>query len=183
MKQIIIVGLVLFSSVLNAQDKYFTRSAHIDFFSTTPVEDIKANNNSVTCVLDSETGAIEFAVLMKAFEFKKALMEEHFNENYVESEKFPKAKFVGSVVNVAEIDFSKEGSYPALVEGELTLHGVTQSVTSKGTIEVTGDAIIAKASFNLAPEDYDIKIPGVVRDKIAKEMLISVDAELKPFNR
>jgi polyisoprenoid-binding protein YceI len=169
--------------MLKAQGKFFTRNGHIDFFSSTSVEDIKAYNNKVTCVLDAETGAIEFAVLMVAFEFKKALMEEHFNENYVESEKYPKSKFKGHIVNINEINFSKNGSFSALVEGELTIHGETQEVSSKGTIEIIDDDVKLYSEFHVSPEDYNIEIPGVVREKIAKELLITVDILLVPFNR
>lgn len=184
MKKILIFSVaIIFAGVLNAQGKYFTRDGHIDFFSSTSVEDIKANNNKVTCVLDSESGDIEFAVLMKAFEFKKALMEEHFNENYVESEKFPKSNFKGTISNINEIDFTLDGLYPVEVAGDLTIHGETNEIIIKGVIEVKGADLKAFSEFHVSPEDYNIEIPGIVRDKIAKELLITVDVILKPFNR
>ena len=173
----------MFSGMINAQGKFFTRDGHIDFFSSTSVEDIKANNNKVTCVLDAETGDVEFAVLMKAFEFKKALMEEHFYENYVESEKYPKSKFKGKILNINEIDFTKDGSFPADVRGDLTIHGETHEVEVKGTIEIKGEDIRVLSEFHVSPEQFNIEIPGVVREKIAKELLITVDVLLKPFNR
>ena len=181
--QIISLTLLMFSGMLNAQGKYFTRNGHIDFFSSTSVEDIKANNNKVTCVLDSETGDIEFAVLMMAFEFKKALMEEHFNENYVESEKYSKSKFKGKIVNINEIDFTKDGSFPALVEGELSIHGETQVISTEGTLEIIDGDVKIYSEFHVSPEDYNIEIPGVVREKIAEELLITIDILLEPFNR
>ena len=184
MKKIILINLdIVLSGALSAQGKYFTRDGHIDFFSSTSIEDIKANNNKVTCVLDAETGEIEFAVLMKAFEFKKALMEEHFNENYVESEKFPKSKFKGMIINIGEVDFAKDGSYDVAVEGVLTIHGESNEVEAIGIIKVKGEDIVTFSEFHVSPEDYNIEIPGVVRDKIAKELLITVEALLKPFNR
>jgi hypothetical protein len=190
MKKIkILISMVLVSIVLilatelNAQEKYFTRDATISFFSTTPVEDIKAINSKVSCVLDSETGKIEFAVLMKAFVFKKALMEEHFNENYVESSKYPKATFKGQIENLDEIDFLKDGNYPTSIKGTMNIHGESKEITASGTIEVKNGNILLSSDFNLLPEDFAIEIPGVVRDKIAKQLLISLNAQLAPFNR
>ena len=166
-----------------AQGKYFTRDGFISFFSSTPVEDIKANNPKVTCVIDASSGAIEMAVLMKAFEFKKALMEEHFNENYVESEKYPKATFKGNIVNFKDIDFTKDGIYPSIVKGSMTIHGVTKEMEAEGSIEIKEGRVILNSTFNIKPEDYDIEIPSVVRDKIAEQMLITLKASLDPFNR
>jgi len=184
MRKIILISITfLLTGVLSAQGKYFTRDGHIDFFSSTAVEDIKANNNKVTSVLDAETGEIEFAVLMKAFEFKKALMEEHFNENYVESEKFPKSTFKGKLRNINDVDFTRDGVYPVVVSGDLTIHGETQKIDTEGTIEVIGEDLKVFSELHVSPEDYNIKIPGVVRENIAKELLITVDVNLKPFNR
>jgi gamma-glutamylcyclotransferase (GGCT)/AIG2-like uncharacterized protein YtfP len=180
---IICLTLLIYSGTLNAQGKYFTRDGHIVFFSSTSIEDIKANNNKVTCVLDAESGDIEFAVLMVAFEFKKALMEEHFNENYVESEKYPKSNFKGQILNIKEVDFSSEGSFPVLVEGQLTIHGETREVSAKGTLEIINEKVKVYSEFHVSPEDYNIEIPGVVREKIATELLITVDILLAPFNR
>ena len=184
MKKIILINIaLLLCGALSAQGKYFTRDGHIDFFSSTALEDIKANNNKVTCVLDAETGEIEFAVLMKAFEFKKALMEEHFNENYVESEKFPKSKFQGKILNITEIDFGMDGVYEVNIKGVLSIHGESNEVEVTGLIEVQGEELKTFSEFHVSPEDYNIEIPGVVRDKIAKELLITVDVLLKPFKR
>ncbi len=166
-----------------SQDKYFTRNANISFFSSTPVEDIKADNYSATAILDTKSGAIEFSILMKSFNFKKALMQEHFNENYVESSKFPKSVFKGSVENIDAIDFSKDGEYSVTVSGDITLHGVTKKLTTPGKITVTGDKVISNAVFNLKPEDFEIEIPAVVRDKIANEIEVTVSAELEPLKR
>ena len=170
-------------STIEAQDKYFTRDGFVSFFSSTSVEDIKANNAKVTCVLDSETGNIVIAILMKAFEFKKALMEEHFNENYVESEKYPKAQFKGKVINIKEIDFNKNGAFPSVVKGSMTIHGETNEIESEGTISIKDGKVVITSEFNIAPEDYAIEIPSVVRDKIAKEMVITFNSELALFKR
>jgi len=179
---IISIKLLLIKEI-SAQEKYFTRDATVSFFSSTAMEDIKAINSKVSCVLDIKSGKIEFAVLMKAFEFKKALMEEHFNENYVESSKFPKAIFIGQIENLYEINFEKDGTYNATIKGTMTIHGESKEITTKGNIVVKNGNLILKSEFNLSPEDYSIEIPGVVREKIAKELLISLNAQLAPFNR
>ena len=177
--------LMIFLLAVNtdAQDKYFTREGNIEFFSSTPIEDIRAVNNKVTCVLDTLSGKMEFAVLMKAFRFKKALMEEHFNENFVESDKYPKAKFSGTVANIREVNFRKAGVYKVLVKGKLTIHGVTKDVEIPGTLEVLAEGVHGKAKFYLRPEDYDIKIPAINRANIAGKIEITVDIFLKPLKR
>lgn len=166
-----------------AQDKYFTRDGYISFFSSTPIEDIKAINENVSCIIDGNSGKIEVAVLMKAFQFKKALMEEHFNENYVESGKFPKATFKGELTNMDEINLKKDGTYKAIVIGSLTIHGETTEVKSEGKMEVNDGRVTLTSEFNVSPEDYAIEIPSVVRDKIAKDLVVTFKAELVPFNR
>jgi len=158
---------------LDAQ-KYITRNGYIGFFSHTPLEDIKADNNQVAGVLDISTGEIAFQVLIRSFRFEKALMEEHFNENYLESEKFPKSTFTGKIMDPASVDFSKTGVYDVTVEGDLTIHGVTKKVSAKGSIEVTSGEINANSKFIIVPEDYNIKIPNVVRNNIAKTIEVTV---------
>jgi YceI-like domain. len=114
MKKQFLLAFVALTGFLSAtaQDKYFTKSGKISFYSKSSLENIEAHNKSVTCVLDTKTGNLQFAILMKGFEFEKALMQEHFNENYVESHKFPKADFKGQVTNNAMINYAKDGSYP-----------------------------------------------------------------------
>lgn len=187
LKKIVFTGLIILSLILmvvtsmQAQGKYFTRDANISFFSSTPVEDIKAINEKVTCVIDAENGKIELAALMKAFVFKKALMEEHFNENYVESALYPKAVFKGTIDNISEIDFSKEGVQELNVRGELSMHGVTKEVITIGNIDINNGDVFVSSEFKVSPEDYDIEIPNVVREKIAKEILVTVKAKLAPL--
>ena len=174
MKRIVIALLLLgMFSFLNAQ-KYITRNGYIGFFSHTPMEDIKADNNQVASILDISTGEIVFQVLIKSFHFERTLMEEHFNENYMESEKYPRSNFTGKITNLSSVDFKKTGSYEVTVEGNLTIRDVTNKVSTKGILEVTADGISTSAKFNIAPEDYKINIPSVVREKIAKSIEITV---------
>jgi len=145
------------------------------------MEDIKADNNQVVGVLDISTGEMVFQALIKSFHFDRALMEEHFNENYMESEKFPKSLFKGKITNLASVDFSKTGTYDVTVEGDLTIHDVTNKISTKGTIEVVNGGINANSKFNIVPEDYKITIPGVVRDKFDKSMAVTVTMKYTPI--
>jgi polyisoprenoid-binding protein YceI len=167
-RNLFITAALLAGITAAAQERYATRTGHISFHSDTPMEKIEANNHKATSVFDATTGAIEMAVLMKGFEFEKALMQEHFNENYVESDKFPKATFKGKITGVTAEDLKKPGSHAVTVEGDLTMHGVTKPVKVSGTMgmEATG-AIRATSTFTIKPEDYNI----------AKEIQIKVQVD------
>ncbi|MFT6801218.1 MAG: polyisoprenoid-binding protein YceI [Salibacteraceae bacterium] len=169
----LILGLVVICTGLQAQ-KYFTRTGEISFFSSTSIEDIEAHNKTVTAVFDSKTGAIQYSVTIKAFHFEKALMEEHFNENYLESDDFPKASFKGVIVDIESINLKKDGMYTSDVKGKLTIHGVTQEIISKAQFTVKGEVIFGESKIKVNPEDYKIEIPGVVREKIAKELEVTM---------
>lgn len=164
---------------VNAQ-KYITKNGYIGFFSHTPIEDIKGDNNQVAGVLDISTGEMVFQALIKSFHFDRALMEEHFNENYMESDKFPKSSFKGKITNLSSVNFSKNGIYDVTVEGDLTIHDVTNKISTKGTIEVVTGGINANSKFNIVPEDYKINIPGVVREKISKNLEVTVTMKYAP---
>jgi len=174
----LIFSLLVFSA--NAQ-KYMTKNGFIGFFSHTPMEDIKADNNQVASVLDITTGEMVFQALVKSFHFDRALMEEHFNENYMESEKFPKAIFKGKITNLSAVNFTKTGLYDVTVEGDLTIHNVTNKISTKGTLEVVEGGINANAKFKVVPEDYKIEIPGVVREKINKDLEVTVVMKYTPL--
>ncbi len=168
---------------LQAQNLYLSKDGHIKFFSDAPLEDIEANNHKVGSVMNIENGDIEFSVLIMAFQFEKALMQEHFNENYMESAKYPKATFKGKIVNFDEVNFASDGTYPAEVEGELTIRGVAKPVKASGLITVKGEEIQVASDFMVAPADYNIEIPGLVREKIAKEIKVSVANTYKPYKK
>ncbi len=180
-KGIISCCFILLAISLIAQDKYYTKSGSIQFVSKGNIETIQANHRSVTCVLDSKTGALQFAVLMKGFEFKKALMQEHFNENYVESDKFPKAEFRGVIVNNSEIAYTKESVYNAHVKGKLTLHGQTRDVETDGKITVKNGKLLANADFTIQMSDYNISIPKLVKENMSNTVSITVNCALEPL--
>ena len=178
---VIIITSFVTTSSLVAQDKFFTKSGRINFVSKAPLENIDGNHKSVTCVLDTKTGNMQFAVLMKGFEFEKALMQEHFNENYVESHKFPKAEFKGQVVNNQEINYSKDGTYQAKVRGTLIMHGETKEVETTGNIIVKSGKLQAGADFTILLSDFKIEIPKVVKENISNTVKIIVDCTLEPL--
>ncbi|MEI7898047.1 MAG: YceI family protein [bacterium] len=183
MRTISIFFVLAFVTVFSAgAQKFITKSGHIKFFSDSPLEKIEAHNRQVNSALDMATGGFVFKVLLKSFEFEKALMQEHFNENYVESDKFPAATFVGKVTNIKDVDITKDGVYNADVEGKLTLHGVTKDVKEKGTFEMKQGKLIGKAKFNLAVADYKISIPGSVSNNLSKTIEVTVDITLDKAN-
>ncbi|HMQ60107.1 MAG TPA: YceI family protein [Flavilitoribacter sp.] len=168
---------LLASASLFAQ-KYFTREGKISFFSEASMEKIEAHNQKATSVLDAETGKMEFAVLIKAFQFEKALMQEHFNENYLESSKYPKAVFKGEIVDFAnKVNLKKDGEYAVKVKGDLTIHGVTKQVETDGVFKVAGGVISAVSTFDVALADHKVEIPALVKDNIAKTVKVSVDVQ------
>lgn len=168
-----LLTIMLLTASLYGQ-KYFTKTGHITFFSATPMENIEAESNTASTVIDIESGKIQWAVLIKSFEFEKALMQEHFNENYMESSKYPKAKFKGQIINGKEINLLRDGTYTAEVEGTLEIRGKEKNVKTTATFVVTGGKIDASSKLNVAVADFDIEIPSVVKDNIAKEIEISI---------
>jgi len=181
MKKIGLLAVVLGLSIAVNAQRFFTKTGYVKFYSEAPLENIEAINNKVTTVTDVASGQLEFAVLMKAFSFEKALMQEHFNENYVESDKFPKATFVGKIEDPTM--FSKKGEHIGKAIGKLTIHGVTKTVEIPVNILVTDKGIELNTVFSVAVADYKIEIPSVVTDNISKEIEITVKSSLKPFGK
>ncbi len=170
------LAVTMVPTSLCAQERFATRNGHINFFSSTAVENIEADNHMVTSVLDLTTGAIEFAALIRAFEFEKALMQEHFNENYMESTTYPKAMFKGKLKGMSATDRPSSGNHEVEVVGDLTIHGVTKPLATKATLQMNADGTIKASSvFMVDPEDYNISIPAIVRNKIAKQIKVTVD--------
>jgi hypothetical protein len=155
--------------------KVFTKNGSINFNSKTTMETIDATSNQVTSVLVPGTGDIQFSVQIKSFHFKKALMEEHFNETYMESDKYPKSTFKGKITDLSKVNFTKDGSYAVTVSGDLNLHNTTQKATTNGTITVKGGKISATASFVVKLADYKIDVPKVVRSNISETVTVTVN--------
>ncbi len=179
---ILLIPLILYSFVSEAQ-RYITKTGYISFFSTTPVEDIEAKNHQVNAALDASTGEVVFKVLMKSFQFEKALMQEHFNENFVESDKYPNSTFKGKIVNIKDVNFSQNGTYDVSIQGDLTIKDVTKKINEKGKLEVNGEKVRGLSTFFVQVADWNIKIPGTVAANIAKSIRVDVDVDLEKFNK
>ena len=174
MKKLVLFFLIIQCSLLTAQEKFYTKSGTINFEASVPsFEEVKAQNTKVTAILKTDTGTIAALALVKGFRFKIALMEEHFNENYAESDKFSKAKFSGKIK-----DFKKNTSGPIEISGKLTFHGVTNEILVPATITYSNNSYQLVANFEVKPEDYNINIPKIVRKKVAESILIALNFNL-----
>lgn len=179
LRKIIFAASLLTSvSGLMAQDKYFTKDASVGFDATVDasLETIAATSTTGSSVIDLSSGKIEFAVLAKSLKFKKLVMQQHFNENYIESNKYPKASFKGKIDNIKDINFQKNGTYKANISGDLTMHGVSKPVKTTATFKVNNGKVEATSQFTVVLKDYKIKIPALVADKVAKSAKIMVEA-------
>lgn len=179
MKHYILLLFIFISIFSFSQDKYITRNGKVQFNASTPFETINPVNNHVSCVLDSETGKIAFQLKMISFKFEKALMEEHFNEKYVESEEYPKSTFVGEIINWNKLDWSKE-KQNVQARGILTIHGVNKEIEVLGVVNLIKHDIEITSEFSVLISDFDIRIPRLVRDKISEEVKIKVEMSLQP---
>lgn len=183
MKKIFFLG-VLAATALNTQaQKFFTKDGTIRFFSNAKLEKIEATNNKASIVYDVSSGAIEIAAIVKGFIFENAFMGEHFNETYIESDKFPKANFKGKLENPAAVNITTSGTYKAKVVGELTMHGVTKPVSTDATFVVGGGKIETDAKFSIKASDFDVKIPGDKSDNISNVIEITCKSSLTELKK
>ncbi|MCX2573305.1 YceI family protein [Pedobacter sandarakinus] len=176
---IVFVALFLIIQMpgIKAQN-YISNNVKISFYSSTPIEDIKAASNKTSAVLIAQNGAFAFQVAIKSFEFEKKLMQEHFNENYMESDKFPYATFKGSLS--PNINWKEDGEYKSIAKGILTLHGVSKPRSIPTKVTVKNGVISVSADFEVACSDHDIDIPTLVFTKIAKVISVKVNGTLNP---
>jgi len=176
MKKVICLIILFISLSVSSQNRYLTKTGTVEFEASVPsFEEVKAINNSVTAIINSETGEFAALVLIKGFRFKNALMEEHFNENYAESDKFSKATFKGKIVNFS---FKKLNSVANkfTLKGELTFHGKTKTLEGLEIHIVKNENIITiSGEFMAVASDFDIKIPKIVRSKISEDIKVSFE--------
>jgi len=173
--RIIFISIMLITAGLSlSAQKIYTKNGAISFFSKAPVENISADNNQVMSVLTLSSGELQFSLLIKGFHFKKSLMEEHFNENYLESHKYPKATFKGKINDLSKVNFTTDGNYTVEVSGDLAMHGITNKITATGIISVKSGMISATSKFKIKLSDYNISIPGIVKDNIAQVVDVTV---------
>jgi polyisoprenoid-binding protein YceI len=179
MKKIAALLIVFLCSFNPIVEKKLTKTGTITFEASVPAfEEVKATNETVTCILNTDNGEIATLALVKGFRFKIALMEEHFNENYIESSKYPKATFKGKIEG---FDYSKITTTPKeyFIKGKLELHGKTKDIAIKSKIKKSGDAINLLSNFSINVDDFDIEIPNVVSKKLSKQVAVSLDFDLK----
>jgi polyisoprenoid-binding protein YceI len=174
---------ILISLAGIAQDRYSTKTGTIYFMSHTDAIDIDGTNRQVVSIIDIKTGDMVFNLLVKSFEFTLATASEHFNETYMESHKYPKASFKGKIKDISKIDLTKNGKYDVVVDGDLTIHGVTKPVSEKGTLEVKNGEIIAASAFKVSIDDYKITVPKLVEDRVAKIVDVKVNLTYKPMQK
>ena len=179
LRKIKVSAILLFlwmPTVLYAQPSFSTKNAKVSFFSSTPIEDIKAASDKGSAVFIIKTRDLAFQVPIKSFQFSKGLMQEHFNENYMESDKYPIARFRGKINQ--DIDLSKDGEYPVTASGLLFIHGVEKQRTLNGKIKVMGNKIVMLSNFDVACVDHNIRIPKLVITKVAEIINVNVNATL-----
>lgn len=173
--------LVCLSSGIQATAQTYTsKNIKFNIFSSTPIEDIKAVSYTGIAVLTTQRQELTIQVPIKSFEFDKKLMQEHFNENYMESDKYPLAKFKGIID--PKIDWTKDGEYNVSAKGILTVHGVDQARTVSGKITIKNKVASLNATFNVACAAHQIKIPSLMFTKIAETIQVKVQGNLNPLN-
>lgn len=183
MKIFLVLALSLSFLSVKAQDRFLTRTGHIKFFSSAPLEDIEAHNYKVLSIVDLSKGQIAVDMLIKAFEFDKKLMQEHFNENYMESGKHPKSTFKGTFDVPEALKSMKDGTYELDVKGELTIHGVKKPVESTATLTVAAGKLTGHVAFGVKVKDHDIKIPKVVVRNIAEAVEVTAEFEYEAYKK
>lgn len=180
-KLILFIAIINIGNLVLSQERYFTQTGHIDFYSHAPLEDIRANNEQVAAFLYTESGEISFGLLIKSFEFEKALMQKHFNENYMESDKFPKAVFKGKIEDFSSVDLTQKGKVEVVVTGQLIIRDKKKELTTKVILDIKEKEIVATTTFIAKPADFNITIPNTVKDNIAKDVEVHVKTILAPY--
>jgi len=179
MKKFILLSLLCVTAAMSAQDKMVTKTGKVTFEASVPAfEEVKATNNGVTFVLNSKTGEIASLAMMKGFRFKLALMEEHFNENYVESDTYPKATFKGNIANF-DAGALTATAKDYTIKGKLELHGKAKDISIIAKIRKTDAGIEIISNFTVNTEDYAIAIPSVVKSKVSNKVAVRIECTVK----
>ncbi|MEM9001534.1 MAG: YceI family protein [Bacteroidota bacterium] len=182
MNRIVLLVLLLTGQALslNAQKRFIARQGQVTFFSYTSVENIEATNNQVFSILDFNKNELAVSILMRAFVFPKALMQEHFNESYMESDIYPKSTFEGDII---DFDASLPTVQTKIIKGRLTVHGITKEKEIKTKIEFIANTLVFSGSFDMTVADYKIKIPPIVAGNIAKTIAVKFRFEFQPYEQ
>ncbi len=179
----LIIAATLVATVANTASaqlyKSVDKSVNVSFFSETPMENIDAKSSASTSIINFSTDSIIVKIPVKAFMFKNSLMGEHFNENYMESEKYPYALFRGKIDT--KLDLTKNGTQKVKAVGKATIHGVTNPCTLEGVFTVKDAQLILASAMDVNLAEYKVEIPSLVKDKIAKVIKVKIDANYLPY--
>jgi len=176
-KRSLLLAMLVALALCGQAQKYVVDKSMISFYSHATIEDIKAKNEKIASLFNAATGEIVFQIPISEFQFAKSLMQEHFNEKYMESDKYPKASFQGVI---AGYDAAAKGAQPLKAKGKLTIHGVTKEVEIPGTLEKQGDKLMLKSKFIVVLEDYNITRPQLLWKNIAEQVEVTADIAYKP---
>jgi len=182
-KVLFFLTILSFPELGVAQDIFFTKTGSVTFFSSAPLEDIEAKTQKAVSFLNLKTGEVQFKIPMTSFQFKKSLMQEHFNENYVESDKFPYATLKGKIINISTFAHAQNKSQLFDFEGKITIHGVTKKLKTTCSLIPHNENIIGKSKFQIRVADHDIKIPKLVFQNIAEVVDVTVDVEYLRYQK
>jgi hypothetical protein len=177
------VALLFFANSIKSQEIYKLKSGKISFFAGTPLEDIDALNTKITSFFNVKTGDVIISMPNKDFIFKRSLMQEHFNENYMESEKYPKSEYKGKILGIENYNLSVSGTYQVKVDGNLNVHGVMKPRKIDATIVINEGNIEVDSKFDIALADHKIEIPKIVYQKIAEIVKININLTYEPFKK
>jgi polyisoprenoid-binding protein YceI len=181
MKKYTLLFLILSSLFSKAQPLFMANKGEVSFYSSAPLEDIKAESKQVNGMINTQTGEVAFVIPMRSFHFAKALMEEHFNEKYIESDKYPQATFKGKINE--PIDMNKKGKQRLSVNGVMTIHGQSKNITENGDLEIGDDKLTLATEFYLAIRDYNITVPTLLIKNIADTVQVRLKADYVPYKK
>lgn len=181
MKKFILLLVISVTAKVAAAQIYIAKTCDISFFSASPLENIEAVNKACKPIINTATNDVQMKIAISAFQFDKPLMQEHFNENYMESDKYPDAIFKGKINE--KIDWTKDGDYPVTVTGKLLIHGVEKERTINGTLKISGQQITIASTFNIHIADHNIKVPSLYIQNIAEDVEVKLNAVLEPYKK
>ncbi|MDQ3046294.1 MAG: YceI family protein [Bacteroidota bacterium] len=181
MKKVIFSMIATALSTTMFAQIYMAKTCEISFFSAAPLENIEAMNKASKPIINSATNDIQMKIVITAFVFEKPLMQEHFNENYMESEKYPDATFKGKFNE--KIDWTKDGEHKVSATGKLKIHGVEKDRTFDGTLTIKGGQVNLKTKFNVHIADHGVKVPSLYVQNIAEDVEVKLNATLEPYKK
>ncbi len=174
-KRLLLFGVFLVINTCLLAQEFSTHTGFVSFFGEKPFDNVRGDSHEVEGTINTKTGEAEFHAMIKSFHFQNNDIEKAFNEDYMESDRYPESNFIGKIFNLADINFNEPGEYKVVVEGKLTIHNVTRRVSHPGVLKVTENELSAKSQFMVKPEDFKIKLPKMFGIKMANEINVSVD--------